>query len=755
MAGRTQIQKRKLTEEEKVFLTRWIDTTPLFITPFPVYNERSKENLKRLAYRDLNLRLVPENITRSQLTSLAQYMQTQYQKNIMPYGHAVGKEAGTGIGEHTSQITLKLKGNTGTAASSKVVNMSQVFSRLLKAPKTGNENIIVRLERRWRFTELYFNRLKFYSISMKAGNFINKVEYLNVGEFDEIPDWYDLYSEVFELEIPTHNRCMRITFNAVNLFSYHVTLQEIVEAIYDSEVGGYVVAVPSPQHIGIIDLFPADNYQDNLGPYQKLMLGQKVIIKEEKKPKKKKKDEEEDDEKDDERDEEETDFVAEVVEDEEDEEDEGDEEEEVISEDEKERKVQDLYLMTKVRKIINELRFGAKNDIISLSINWDGLSIIIASEREKDGGYEIIFNQKLIREKSIHVKNFDTFFTKRGWVVNNIEGGRFLHPPHSSVPGPTQMLRDATINPLDFEDAVQPFLQIEGKIEDAIYLPGADLSTIISDSSVSIKRYYGVETARVLLYQAVKDIFKDLYPALVMLLTDFMSSSGEILALDRHGIGKGNGPLTKTAFEEQKASITVGAMRARLEPVTVTTSSYLGTEPKIGTGVVTVFKDESFQPPVKITEDTNVSEELNSLKLLLERTDRTIAETTEDTPIEQITPEPVNSILSAAEQRATKLHIRKPPLMKRKSIKVGMGEIIQSEPVQSNLVPEIVQMKLFTEEDDGETDIVGPPVEETPVHKIEEPKVTPVEPIEAVQSSVKQTEKPKVKKTITRIVTKK
>lgn len=744
MAGRTQVQKRKLTEEEKAFLTRWIDTTPLFITPFPIYNERSKERLKHLAYRDLNLRFVPENITRSQLTSLANYLQKEYQKNTMPYGHAVGKEAGTGIGEHTSQITLKLKGNTGTSASSKVVNMSQVFSRLLKAPKSGIENITVRLEKRWKFTELYFNRLKFFSINMKNGNFIKNVEYLNVGEFDEIPDWYDLYSEVFGLEIPTHNRCMRITFNTVNLFSYHLTMQEIVEAIYDSDVGEYVIAVPSPQHIGIIDIFPTDNYQDNLGPYQKLMLGQKVIIKEEKKPKKTKKDEDDDDDNDDE----EPVLVAEVVES-----DEEEDEEETISEEEKERKTQDLYLMTRVRKIINELRFGVDNNIISLSINWDNLSIIIASEEESEGGYKIMFNYQIIREKSIHLKSFDTFFTKRGWTVEAIEGGRFLRPPNPSVPAPTQLLRDATTNPLDFEDSVQPFLQIEGRIEDALFLPGADLSTIVSDSSVSIKRYYGVETARVLLYQVVKDIFKDLYPALVLLLTDFMSFSGEILALDRHGIGKGNGPLTKTAFEEQKASLTVGAMRPRLEPVTVTTSSYLGTEPKVGTGVVTLFKNESFQPPVKITEDTSVSEELNSLRLLRERTDRTIAETTEHTPVEQITPEPINSILSAAEQRATKLHIRKPQLMKRKPIKIGMGEVVQPESEQSNLVPEIIQLKLFTEEDDG--DVVAPPVEETPVHKTEFSREVGEPTIVQMSEPVKSTVKPKVKKVVTRIVTKK
>lgn len=733
------VDKRPFTDEELDFLTKWIDETPLFITPFPLFNERSKNATKKLLLREARLQRIPRDFRREKLVAFREYLKNTYLKGKTPYGHPVGKEAGTGIGEHTSQITLKLKGNTGTSASSKVLNMSQVFSKLLKASKTSIEFITIRFIKQWGFTDLYFNRLLFFAVGMKDAKFIKNVQYIYMNELEEVPTWYKIYEEIFNVQVPLENRCMRIIFDTVKLFAYHITLQDIVDKLLESGVGEYIVPVPSPQHLGIIDIFPGENYKSDLTAFQKLLLGQQVVFKaEKKKTKKKKTDEDEDDD------------VDEIEEpDENDDEEQNDEVEDDVEEkteeelqnlaEEEERNAQDIYLQTKVRRVIDEMRFGNDNDVKTLSINWDNLSVMIKKEvMIEPQKYKIIFDQTSIREKSLHVKNFDNFFKKRGWTVTPADDGRILSNVTAGKT-PRQVLRDATDNAVDFDDAVQPYIQVEGVLEDVITLPGIDLKTITSDSMVSMKKFFGIEVARNLLYQHIKDIFNALYPALLLLLTDFMTISGEVVSLDRNGIGKGNGPFTKSAFEEQKRSFILGAARPVEEPVSVTTSIFLGTTPALGTGVVEVYKNEAFQPPVK--KEVIDTKELETLKSLVEQTDKILIENNNEPLIETISPEKTETIFQPPPRIVRR---RKTNVLSKFNVRLEEND--QEPPAPSNLAPPIIQLKLFTLDDDvsNDVDTIRPPVEETPVRKL-----LPVEEAKPIPT------KPTVKKVVKKIVTKK
>lgn len=743
--------ERPLTKEEKEYLISWLDKPNLFIGPFPLENERRRHYWKSLALRDLNMQHVGPRFKRAQLMQLKEWMERDFLKNRTPYGHPVGKEAGTSIGEHTSQITLKLKGNTGTSASSKVVNMSQHLEKILSASKTSIEFIIVRFKKQWNFQDLYFNRLLFYSVSMKTGKFIKRVEYMNQNEIVE-PDWYQLYSEIYDVELPENKRFIRIEFNTVNLYSFRLTLQEIVDKIKDSEVGEYILVIPSPQHLGIIDIFPADNYKHDMGSFQQLLLGKSVIFTAEKKKGKKKKTFEDEDEEDDEQYEEVTETTNIFDDDEDDIEVEVETEQstEEVQEDEVERNAQDIYLKTKVKPILDNLIFGNNNGVLSLSVNWDNLVVVIGKEKViGERKYDITFDRRVIREKSIQINNFYNFFTKKGWTIEKTQAGCILQ--HASMnKTPTQSLREATDSAIDFDNAVQPYLQLEGYLEDVITLPGIDLTTIKTDSAVSTKKFFGIESARKLLYQQIKEIFNVIYPAHIMLLADFMTVTGDVLGLTRNGVGKGNGPLTKSSFEQQKDAFISGAARPIEEPVTVSTSVFLGTTAALGTGVVEVYKDESFQPPAK--KEVVESREIETLRALLEKTELSVTEPAEQGPL-LISPEP--SILGVAKPNEKippkKWSVRRPLIS-------GTAQISQKSVKRSNLAPQFIGFNLplpVYDSDGDQVESAPPPIEATPVVKITNDETIEKDMDVEIPPAPSIVEKPKAKKIVKKIVTKK
>lgn len=745
-------QVRPFTDAELEFLTEWFDTTNVFNTPFPVTNETLKVLWKSVARRQARMQRVPIDFPQRRLVKFKEWMKNTFIKNLTPYGHPVGKEAGTSIGEHTSQITLKLKGNTGTSASSKVQNMSQVFQKFLKASKTSIEIIDIRFVRDWKFRDLYFNRLLFYPVNIKNAKFIKKIEYINQEEI-ETPDWYDMYSSIYDIEIPYDKKFMRVTCNTSSLYSYRVTLQDIADKLTESAVGEYITIFLSPQHIGIIDIFPADNYTADLSAFQRLLLGQDVVITEEKpKAKKGKKvevEEEEDDE--DDEDDEGVNDGRNIFEDEEESDTEEEpryattEEVEAIAE----KNAQDIFLKTKVRPILDSLKFGNDNDTISLSVNWDNYLIIIKKESViGERKYNIVYNTKIIKEKSIKVENFVSFFTNRGWSFEETSKGCILQHDSSDTT-PTQLLRDATSNIIDFDDAVQPYIQIEGYMDDAVILPGIDITTIRTDGIVSVKKYFGIESARKSLLEHVKDIFasdvaNSIFLAHLILLADFMTVTGEVLSLDRHGVGKGNGPMAKSTFEQQKDAFVSGAARPVKEPDSVPGSVFLGTVAEVGTGVIRTLPDESFKPPVQQADLS--SKEIDLLKLLLKNTDLEIAETTvTDAVNTTISPEIDSSMALTAKRLEEKQRPHRKPIIK--SLKLMRGEISQNPKTIPNLAPNVIQVALFESlnlEDDNPVEFRPPPVKETPVVK--------------VASSADQepaTKAPTIKKVVRKIVTKK
>jgi DNA-directed RNA polymerase II subunit RPB1 len=130
--------------------------------------------------------------------------------------------------------------------------------------------------------------------------------------------------------------------------------------------------------------------------------------------------------------------------------------------------------------------------------------------------------------------------------------------------------------------------------------PGIDMTRCFSNDIHEINEVFGIETARLALYEEFNEVFsteKVNYHHLAVLV-DTMTFSGRIVPVNRFGMKKNEtGVLAKSSFEETSKVMFEAAVGAEYDSMRgVSANIMFGQKPPCGTGFVDILVDESRLP---------------------------------------------------------------------------------------------------------------------------------------------------------------
>jgi DNA-directed RNA polymerase subunit A' len=126
-------------------------------------------------------------------------------------------------------------------------------------------------------------------------------------------------------------------------------------------------------------------------------------------------------------------------------------------------------------------------------------------------------------------------------------------------------------------------------------IPGIDTSRTTTNNVHEIAKAIGIEAARNALIHEAGSVLEeqglDVDVRHVMLVSDMMTSTGEVQQIGRHGIsGKKSSVLARAAFEITVPNIVEAAVRGESDPLAgVTENVIVGQSVPIGTGLVELY----------------------------------------------------------------------------------------------------------------------------------------------------------------------
>jgi DNA-directed RNA polymerase II subunit RPB1 len=152
-----------------------------------------------------------------------------------------------------------------------------------------------------------------------------------------------------------------------------------------------------------------------------------------------------------------------------------------------------------------------------------------------------------------------------------------------------------------YQTKEQYVLDLEGtNLYDLFVFPGVDMTRTFSNDIHEINEVFGIETARLALYEEFDEVFsseKVNYHHLSVLI-DSMTFSGRIVPVNRFGMKKNEtGVLAKSSFEETSKVMFEAAVGAEYDTMRgVSANIMFGQKPPCGTGFVDILVDESKLP---------------------------------------------------------------------------------------------------------------------------------------------------------------
>jgi DNA-directed RNA polymerase II subunit RPB1 len=147
----------------------------------------------------------------------------------------------------------------------------------------------------------------------------------------------------------------------------------------------------------------------------------------------------------------------------------------------------------------------------------------------------------------------------------------------------------------------QYVLDVEGtNLYELSVFPGVDGTRTFSNDIHEINDVFGIEAARMSLYEEINEVFsteKVNYHHLAVLV-DTMTFSGRIVPVNRFGMNKNEtGVLAKSSFEETSKIMFNAAMWAERDSMRgVSANIMFGQKPPCGTGFVNILVDETRLP---------------------------------------------------------------------------------------------------------------------------------------------------------------
>jgi DNA-directed RNA polymerase II subunit RPB1 len=162
-----------------------------------------------------------------------------------------------------------------------------------------------------------------------------------------------------------------------------------------------------------------------------------------------------------------------------------------------------------------------------------------------------------------------------------------------------EMVEDGTVG--GYTPVEQYVLDVEGtNLYDLMNFPGVDATRTTSNDIHEIREVFGIEAARLVLYEEINEVFsaeKVNYHHLAVLV-DTMTFTGRIVPVSRFGMKKNEtGVLAKSSFETTSKVMFDAAVWGEFDSMRgVSANIMFGQKPPCGTGFVDILIDESKMP---------------------------------------------------------------------------------------------------------------------------------------------------------------
>ena len=270
---------RKLTQDDIIYLLSAITDVPPYHlvqrVKFPVIAAMIQmAERARLRYQLRHIELSP-----LMLEDMFIIIKNQYEDAIAPPGKAVGLDAGQAVGQAATQSTLNTFHLSGVASTvsggirefKEIINARAIRSMeaIIIHFKSDNMNVSDLIELRNDIVHLtVYDILKDYNVESLAELFESGFPY-----------WYDLYLALNTNLKVNSAWLLRLELDVDQMYARGITMDEISQKIVDigkdTSNRDTVFCIPSPLHIGIIDIHPISDAIPRInveygGEYQQL-----------------------------------------------------------------------------------------------------------------------------------------------------------------------------------------------------------------------------------------------------------------------------------------------------------------------------------------------------------------------------------------------------------------------------------------------------------------------------------------------------
>jgi hypothetical protein len=252
---------QKLTKEE---IEDVAQALPNFVAATrKVANKMREEVIRKLKLQLQDIKIVK---TSKSLDMLKEMIKMQFYNSLVPAGEPVGMRAAEAMSQPTTQTALNAFHSAGSANIAITVDSGiDAMTELYQVSKERKKEMcrIHFKDKTLSFEDVIDMRRKLVGVSIGT---LNPHREPRNYDPDEEPWWYNLYFDLdpngrnkklpFEKEDGRGEIYLRLKFSKSRLYDFNLTLADIVNRL-GREQG--IVCVPSPSHLGIIDIFVDKN----------------------------------------------------------------------------------------------------------------------------------------------------------------------------------------------------------------------------------------------------------------------------------------------------------------------------------------------------------------------------------------------------------------------------------------------------------------------------------------------------------------
>lgn len=177
-----------------------------------------------------------------------------YEKSRVQPGEPVGTRTAESIGGPVTQLALNTFHSSGS--SKNVSSGIEAMRELLNAHKKRKlPSMSVHFtNKRLTYDEVYRKRSDFVNISV--GDIVADYT-LDMVQMVPQEWWHQAYLDLNQKQIPRTSWVLRLQLNVNAMYAYRITMEDVARAL-ELDIPPAAVAVCSPMHLGIIDVYPVE-----------------------------------------------------------------------------------------------------------------------------------------------------------------------------------------------------------------------------------------------------------------------------------------------------------------------------------------------------------------------------------------------------------------------------------------------------------------------------------------------------------------